>query len=85
MAIKENDATLQYECPHCKTAVEISDQLLHETIDCPHCNKPFSVRPPAARMLTGREAQKTPQAAKGPLDFTEIPAKFGTMTCETCR
>ncbi|MCD0463188.1 PH domain-containing protein [Roseiconus lacunae] len=42
------DSPLLYRCPMCKTAVEINEHYIGETIDCPSCKRPFEVTPPQA-------------------------------------
>lgn len=68
------EESLAYECPHCKSSVDVLESLLGETIECPVCDRPFLVRPPAGRPLSPEESERTTHtaAANAPVDDEHV-------------
>lgn len=67
----QTEESLTYECPHCKSSVDVLERLLGETIECPVCDRPFVVKPPAGRVLGPEEAKGSNHTAAAHLPVND--------------
>lgn len=68
-----NQATIVYQCPHCRTKVEVGEDLVGQVVNCPNpdCEHPFKVEAPSAFPVSDDEAESVVRKGGAP-EVTEV-------------
>jgi hypothetical protein len=65
---------VRVNCPHCRAAQQLSEQMIGRQVNCPKCKKTFSVSgpaPPAGRLVgPGQPARLAPATAGNDFNFS---------------
>lgn len=72
---------LTYECPHCEIVMQIDEDIVGKTTDCPTCDKPFKVTVPQASLASEAQVdESTPEVVSAERDektlMTAHPVMF---------
>lgn len=66
----------KFQCPHCNQHLEIPDELLGQTVECPTCKGQMTLPAPAF--------PAAPEAARPPAAPPPIPAQHEPGSCPLC-
>ena len=85
----------KYECPHCSQHLEVPDDLLGQTLECPSCKGQFSIPKPTPVAAQVAAPAATPPAPPSQLDgscplcgqtkhMSKAKELYGHMVCKKC-